>query len=187
MAVVGPTGAGKSLLLRALSLLDPLDAGEVRWRGERIEDDAVPRYRRSAIYLHQRPALFEGTVADNLRLAVELAANRQPFDPQRLTPWLGTLGRETTFLDKPTTTLSGGEAQITAFLRALQLEPEVLFLDEPTAALDRDAAAAIERLVDRWMEAGAGARALLWVSHDPAQAERVSSRRLRIEAGRIAS
>src|SRR5687768_506301 len=67
-AIVGPTGSGKTLLLRALSLLDAVDSGEVRFEGRTIPDAEVPAFRRRVVYLHQRPALIEGTVDDNLKL-----------------------------------------------------------------------------------------------------------------------
>ncbi|MBW3661002.1 MAG: ATP-binding cassette domain-containing protein [Gemmatimonadetes bacterium] len=188
LAVVGPSGAGKSLLLRSLALLDPVDRGEILWRGERVADDDVPAFRRDLVYLHQRPALFEGTVVDNLRRPLSLSAcGGRGWDRQRILGWLDPLGRDAAFLDKRSTDLSGGEAQIAAFLRAIQLDPRGLLLDEPTAALDATAAAALETLVDRWFGERAGERALVWVSHDAGQAERASDRIVRLEAGRIAA
>ncbi len=76
--VFGPTGSGKTLLLRALALLDAPDAGEVRWEGNQIADSEVPNYRRKVIYLHQRPALIEGRVEDNLGLPLTFHSARGP-------------------------------------------------------------------------------------------------------------
>ena len=67
MRMTGPSGGGKTLLLRALARLDPLDRGEVRYRGHGVHHDAVPRYRADVIYLHQRAALIEDTVEAALR------------------------------------------------------------------------------------------------------------------------
>lgn len=186
IAIVGPTGAGKTVLLRAMALLDPVDEGEILWRGRPIGDAAVPGFRRRAIYLHQRPALVEGTVDANLRRPFEFAASTGVYDPTRVEETLSALGRDPSFLAKPTADLSGGEAQIAAFLRAIQLEPLVLLLDEPTAALDREAASALERLVERWFLAGEGERALVWVSHDLDQARRMTGRVIRLSAGEVA-
>ena len=82
------------------------------------------------------------------------------------------LGRDESFLDKPVGELSGGESQLVALLRAVQLDPKVLLLDEPTASLDAEATAAVETLVADWQAESAGARAVVWVSHDTGQAER---------------
>src|SRR4051812_34370414 len=62
IALVGPSGSGKSVLLRLLSLLDAADSGTVEMQGKPAGQPSVPEHRRKVIYLHQRPALFEGTV-----------------------------------------------------------------------------------------------------------------------------
>lgn len=187
VAIAGPTGAGKTLLLRSLALLDPVDEGEIRWRGEPIPDTAVPAYRRRAIYLHQRPALVEGTVEINLRQPFGFAVGKDGYNPDHVRDLLSAVSRDEAFLAKRTQDLSGGEAQITALLRALQLAPLLLLLDEPTAALDREAASAIERLVQSWFSEHERERALVWVSHDPEQAGRMTTRAVRLSAGRLAA
>ena len=175
VALGGPSGAGKSVLLRALALLDPLAAGTLRWRGEVVARDAVPRYRRDVAYLRQRPALFDGSVEDNLRAPFALrVAHGRRFDRARAVALLDAAGKPAAFVDKPAAELSGGEQQIVALVRALQLQPSVLLLDEPTASLDPASTAAVEALVDGWFGAG-GERALLWVTHDAAQARRVGT------------
>src|SRR5271156_3224058 len=85
LGVQGPSGAGKTVLLRAMALLDPLDAGSIRWQGRMIAGEAVPAYRSQVIYLHQRPALLDGSVEGNLRLPFTLKAHRERrFDPERV-------------------------------------------------------------------------------------------------------
>lgn len=187
IAIVGPTGAGKTVLLRAMALLDPVDEGEILWRGRLIDNADVPGFRRRAIYLHQRPALVEGTVESNLRRPFGFAVSNGGYDPARVRETLAALGRDESFLAKLAADLSGGEAQIAAFLRAIQLDPLALLLDEPTAALDREAASAIERLVEGWFAAGAGERALVWVSHDHDQARRMAARVIGLSGGRTAA
>ncbi len=186
VALVGPTGAGKTLLLRTLALLDPVDEGQVLWNGKPILRNDVPAYRSRVLYLHQRPALIEGTVEENLRLPFRFNHHREvQFDRLRIVAWLETLGRDPAFLDKNTQDLSGGEAQITALLRALQLDPSVLLLDEPTAALDHDSIGLIERLVEQWLDEHPTKRSTLWVSHNREQASRVAQRSLSIRDGVI--
>jgi putative ABC transport system ATP-binding protein len=186
IAVTGPSGAGKSVFLRALALLDPIDAGRIAWHGEPVERRAIPRYRKSIAYVRQRPAVLDGTVEDNLRYPFSLHVYEGlHFDRARAARLAERAGRAGDFLDKRASELSGGEAQIAALIRVLQLEPEVLLLDEPTASLDPQAVQAIEALVADWFEARPAERASIWISHDPAQAARVGTRQLTMRAGHL--
>lgn len=185
VALVGPSGAGKTLLLRALVLLDPCDHGHLRWRGQPVGGETVPAFRRQAIYLPQRPSVGAETVEDALRQPYTLQVHRdRSWDRAGVLRWLADFGRDATFLEKQGRELSGGERQITALIRALQLEPTLLLLDEPTAALDGDAVAAAEAVLDRWQKAAAE-RALIWVTHDAALARRVSQRIIAIREGTL--
>lgn len=190
LVVTGASGAGKSVLLRALALLDPLQGGQILWRGQAVSADGVPGYRACVLYLPQRAARFEGSVEASFREPFGWAEHRRrKFDRERLFTWLRSLGRDAAFLSKRASDLSGGEAQIVALLRALQLDPSVLLLDEPTASLDPQTTLAVERFLLDWVLDGVEAqlppsRALVWVSHDEAQTHRVGSRRLCLEAGR---
>ncbi len=188
LGVLGPSGAGKTVLLRSIALLDPLDEGSVRWEGRVVRGEAVPEYRRRVIYLHQRPALLDGTVEENLRHPFTLRAHRgRAFDPDRAEALLARLGRRPGFLGKNSRDLSGGESQLVGLVRALQLDPAVLLLDEPTASLDPTTAAAVEALLDEWLAAAPDGRALVWVSHDADQARRMTDRRIDLRAGRLES
>jgi putative ABC transport system ATP-binding protein len=184
VAITGPSGSGKSVFLRALALLDPLDAGRIMWHGAAVERSVIPRYRRNVAYIRQRPALLDGSVEDNLRYPFALRAYRDVrFDRACAVSLAIQAGRGADFLDKRASELSGGEAQIAALIRVLQLAPEVLLLDEPTASLDPESSHAIEGLVRAWFDAEPGKHASIWVSHDPAQAARMSERHLTMRAG----
>lgn len=184
IALIGPTGSGKTLLLRCLAMLDPLDAGELLWRGGRVSGAQVPRYRSRVIYLHQRPAVAEGTVEDFLcqPFLMKVHHGRQ-FNRRRIVNLLASLERNEAFLAKQQRDLSGGEAQLAALLRALQLDPNVLLLDEPTAALDAATGIMVERLIANWLEEQRNDRAIVWVSHDMEQAVRVSDRMIHMAQG----
>jgi putative ABC transport system ATP-binding protein len=186
LSVVGPTGAGKTLLLRALALLDPVDHGEIEWKSQLVSGHAVPGYRREVIYLHQRPTLFDGSVEANLRRPFALKLHQgHKFSVSRISELLERIGRPVSFLTKRARDLSGGEAQIVALLRAIQLDPSILLLDEPTASLDLDTATAIELLVAQWISQANSSRAFLWVSHDLDQVRRVADRCLRMQNGKL--
>jgi putative ABC transport system ATP-binding protein len=170
VAITGPSGSGKSVFLRALALLDPLDSGHIAWHGKPVERAAIPRYRRNVAYIRQRPAILDGTVEDNLRYPFSLKAYRDvQFDRTRAASLAAQAGRGNDFLDKRASDLSGGEAQIAALIRVLQLDPE--------------SSHAIEGLVKAWFADDRQPRASVWVSHDPAQAKRMSERHLTMRGG----
>ena len=198
LGVRGPTGAGKTLLLRALAGLDALDEGELLLLGRPSEAWTMTRWRCSAAYLHQAPALFPGRVEENLREPFDYAVHAdRSYDPDRALRLLAPLGRGRDFLHRAVDGLSGGERQIVALVRAMLPGPRVLLLDEPTAALDPEATGTVEALVRRWLDdapapdSGAGpttsGRGVLWVTHDEAQARRVADRRVRLSGGRLSA
>lgn len=186
-ALVGASGSGKTLLLRAAALLDPVDAGQVRLLGRTPRRSEIPDFRRRAVYLHQRPALSGRTVEEALRAPLELGVHRErPFDREGIVRRLEQLGRDATFLAQAVADLSGGESQIAALLRALQLEPSVLLLDEPTAALDPTTARAVERLLLDWIAERPERRAIGWVGHDVEQVDRVAASVFVMDQGSLA-
>ncbi len=185
LALVGPSGSGKSLLMRALAMLDPLDEGTIHWRGERVMGSGVPVFRARVVYLHQRPPLAGGSVEDELRRPFSFTCHRDKrFDRERVIDWLSVLERDESFLAKQVRDLSGGEAQITALLRAIQLDPSILLLDEATSALDKRTTQLVESLVADWWNLHSDGRATMWVSHDRDQIARVSNGVIEISGGK---
>lgn len=174
LGLVGATGTGKSLLLRTLAGLDSVDEGEIKLGDRSLTEYFIPQYRSLVAYLPQRPALFEGTVESNLKLVYNLSVHHQKhYHPQRVENWFVALGRSPDFLHKPAETLSGGESQLVALVRALQLDPVFLLLDESTASLDPKTTSQVESLIDHWLRENPR-RACIWTSHDPDQINRVT-------------
>lgn len=184
-AVTGPSGSGKTLLLRALAQLDRTD-GEILWKGAPVLKSAVPDYRSQVVYLPQASPVVEGTVEDNLRLPQQLKryADRE-WSRSQAVEWCQRLGKHEDFLKRASADLSGGEKQIVALLRVLPLDARILLLDEATGALDRSTEEKFETLVDEWLAERPEERAVVWVSHDEAQRQRVSSRVLQLNQGRV--
>jgi putative ABC transport system ATP-binding protein len=183
--ISGPSGSGKTLLLRAIAMLDPVEAGTILWLGLPLRKESIPRFRAAVIYCHQRPAMMAPTVEDALRRPFALKTHRaKKFERAWIIEHLARLGRGESFLEQPVANLSGGELQMIALLRALQLSPQVLLLDEPTAALDPKSSAAVEELVVEWVESSPDYRSLVWITHDIEQGDRVATRKIFMENGK---
>ncbi len=198
--VLGPSGSGKSTLLRCLNRLAEPTAGRVLLDGRPAGSLPVQALRRRVGMVFQAAALFEGSVLDNVLYgprahAVEaggrgrdrdgLTAERDEPDERELAAGLlQRVGIPEGFLDRPADQLSGGEAQRISLARALANEPEVLLLDEPTAALDPTASQTIEELVLRL--AAETDLTFVYVTHDVGQARRIGDEGLLLVGGRVA-
>jgi putative ABC transport system ATP-binding protein len=179
-AVVGPSGSGKSTLLRLLNRLTDPDGGEIRFRGAPLRSLDPLALRRRVGLVPQLPALLDATVAENVAYAAGLAG-REP-DLARL---LESAGLAAALADRRAAELSVGEQQRAMLARALAQQPEVLLLDEPTAALDSAARDAVEATLH-------GLRrdtdlSLVLVTHDRAQAERLVEGVIEMDGGRVRS
>lgn len=178
-AIVGPSGSGKSTLLRLLNRLADPDRGEISYRGRSLDSYEPLALRREVALVPQLPALLEGTVESNLRYAAHLAG--ESLETERT---LALAGLDPGFAPRDIGKLSVGEQQRAMLARALAQRPSVLLLDEPTSALDhaaRDRVEAALAELRRELEIS-----IVLVSHDPAQARRLSDQVLRLEAGRAA-
>ncbi|MEM8705899.1 MAG: ATP-binding cassette domain-containing protein [Actinomycetota bacterium] len=174
-ALVGRSGAGKSSLLRLLNRLDAPDEGTVVFAGVDLATVDTTVHRRRVAHVAQKAIPFEGTVADNLRVA------DPGLDQASLLELLARVGIDH-LIDQAAGTLSGGEAQRMCIARALVSRPDVILADEPTSALDAEARDGIEALATGIAADGV---AWVWVSHDRAQTRRLADAVVVLDAGRV--
>ncbi len=184
IGLMGPSGSGKTVLLRALVGLEYLTTGQI-WLHERLQSDWImPQYRTHVMYLPQRaqPVLtsLNASVLQELQQPFLLAVHRSKvFDFELAQRHLTALGRDQSFINQPLDSLSGGELQLLALVRALLLNPQILLLDEATSALDHTTTLACERLLLQWCTEQP-ARALVWVTHQTDQQQRVGRTQLHL-------
>ena len=185
------------MLLRTLAGLDVLEKGpsgeegSISFSGKSITEWKMPEYRTKIGYVTQHPAFLDDTVEECFKRVFSLKANQNKFyNREKILLWLEQLslpagknnsdkGGYIELLNRPAKELSGGEAQVVAIFRALQLDPQVLLLDEPTASMDTELTRLMEDLLEKWRKCSAeifpaptgqqAQRAWIWVSHNPEQ------------------
>jgi thiamine transport system ATP-binding protein len=181
VALLGPSGSGKSSLLRAVAGLEPPAAGSVAWDGEDLA--AVPTHRRGFGLMFQDGQLFpHQDVAGNVAFGLRMQGLPRAERTARVAELLEQVGLAG-FGGRAVATLSGGERQRVALARALAPRPRLLLLDEPLSALDR---ALRERLAAEVREVlvGTGTTAL-FVTHDHDEAFAVADRVAVMDLGRL--
>lgn len=174
--VAGPSGAGKTSLLRLCNRLDVPDFGRVVYRGRDIAELDPLALRRRVGMVFQSARLLPGTVADNLQVAAPDA------DRNRMSTVLERVSLPAGVLDRPGDRLSGGEARRACLARTLITDPDVLLADEPTSALDPTPKLAFERLTRRLTDQGL---TVVWVTHDLAQLRRLAAHVLVLIDGQV--
>lgn len=180
MAVVGPSGAGKTSFLRLINRLDEPTRGTVYLDGVDYRTIPPRELRRRVGMVMQFPYLFPGTVADNIRFAPRQRGEEiRDEEIDRLLAQVDLPG----YRERDVSQLSGGEAQRVSLARTLANSPEVLLLDEPTSALDDKAKASVEALIVRIIREQK--LTCLIVTHDNAQALRMANRAMVMEKGRL--
>jgi putative ABC transport system ATP-binding protein len=180
VAVVGPSGAGKTSFLRLLNRLNEPTAGEVILASTDYTMVPPQELRCRVCMMMQQPYMFPGTVADNIRYGPRQRGESLSEDT------IADLLRQVNldgYGSRDAATLSVGEAQRVSLARALANDPQVLLLDEPTSALDRDSVADAERLIRQVIRE----RDLtcLIITHDMAQAQRMADHALVIREGKL--
>jgi ABC-type iron transport system FetAB ATPase subunit len=192
VTIQGSSGVGKSVLLRALADLDS-HQGKVRLFQQTQTKTPPEQWRRQVMWFGAETAWWLPTVLAHFEAVyhwrnenLKQKAEKKPADCQNsqscpeLKAYLAEVGLEVSILNQPIWQLSSGEKQRLALIRGLLLEPKVLLLDEVTANCDPDSTLKVEALVKRYVKQGGVSRCALWVTHDPAQAERVAHRSFRL-------
>jgi len=171
--LLGPNGSGKTTLLKlAMGLIRPT-AGSITYAGR--ESPATG----TRAFVFQKPMMLRRTVAANVAFALKAAGRRADrLEIARLLAEVGLAGMD----DRPARRLSGGEQQRLALARALARDPEVLFLDEPTASLDPASTKAVEDIVVRVAASGVK---IVMTTHDLGQARRLASEVVFLAKGRL--
>ncbi|MFZ5509896.1 MAG: ABC transporter ATP-binding protein [Pseudomonadota bacterium] len=185
IAIMGPSGSGKSSLLNVIGLLDRPDAGTYELEGHNVtqlSDEQLASVRSQRIgfvfqFFHLVPRL---TAAQNIELPMTLAGVAPAERQRRVATLLREYGLEDRADHRPSE-LSGGQSQRVAIARALAMEPRLLLADEPTGNLDRHTGLEVMALLERF---NAGGGTLLLVTHDPELGAR-ARRRLRMVDGNI--
>jgi tungstate transport system ATP-binding protein len=173
--LIGPNGAGKTTILRlAMGLLRP-SSGRVTWDGRAD----IPPLRRAFVF--QRPAMLRRSAAGNIRYALAAARASRGTRSARAIELLTLVGL-IDLADRPAKKLSGGEQQRLALARALAKDPDVLFLDEPTASLDPAATNAIEELIRAIAARGIK---VVMATHDLGEAKRLAGEIVLLHRGRL--
>ena len=180
LTITGPSGSGKSSLLKLLAALVSPSSGLLFYQGQDLGELDPVAYRREVSYCFQQPVLFGQTVRDNVAFPFEI--RQIPFDQERVLTALARLDLGPEFLDKPIKDLSGGEKQRVALVRNLLFEPKVLLLDEVSSGLDEKTKILLRTFLKDLHQEGV---TLIEVTHDQQEIE-AAERLVTIVGGRLA-
>jgi ABC-type sugar transport system ATPase subunit len=173
LTVVGPNGSGKSTLLLSLACLLKPSRGDILYEGKSLKDWNELDYRRRISYVFQAPLLIDMTVEQNVGLGLKFRGTPKEETRERAWKWMKQLGVDS-LSKRQAGQLSGGEAQRVSLARAFVLEPELLLLDEPFAALDPPTHAKL--LEDLSTILKQDQRTAVFVTHNLSEAAKVSHR-----------
>jgi len=184
-AIVGPNGSGKTTLLNILNLLEKADEGQIFFHDQEItnkSNEDILEIRRRMTLVNQDPFLFHSTVYDNIAYGLKIRSIPPKVQKSRIKSALNIVGLSG-FKDRRANQLSGGEAQRVVIARALVIEPEVLFLDEPTANIDQKHVDVVERIIKKIRKEIK--TAVIFTTHDLSQAYRLADEVISLLDGKI--
>ncbi len=184
-AIVGPNGSGKTTLLNILNLLEKPNKGQIFFYDQEITDKSnsdILEIRRRMTLVNQNPFLFHSTVYDNVAYGLKIRLIPYKVQKNRIRSALNMVGLPG-FEDRKANQLSGGEAQRLVIARALVIEPEVLFLDEPTANIDQKHIDVVERIIKKIKKEIK--TTVIFTTHDLSQAYRLADEVISLLEGKI--
>ncbi|WHS05813.1 ATP-binding cassette domain-containing protein [Ligilactobacillus salivarius] len=152
ITITGPSGGGKSTLLKIIATLLTATTGEIFFDGKNQDEYAITEYRQQVSYCFQQPSLFGETVFDNLSFPYEI--RQKEFDEKSAIEALKSVNLPETYLHKDINSLSGGERQRVALLRNTMFLPKVLLLDEVTVGLDARSIEIVHEFIDKIWKQG---------------------------------
>ena len=179
--LIGDNGAGKSTLLRIIAGLQAPDSGLVNFGiGKYTLRKLRNHLKRMAVYLHQHPYMFDGSVISNLNFSLDrtLGRSQRRHRIDMAIEWAGLQG----IASQPAKSLSGGERQRVAIARAWLRDPEILLLDEPITNMDQHARFRTVQLLESLKQQGV---ALAVSSHDPGHFQTLTDTTMQIRDGRL--
>ena len=179
LAVLGPSGAGKTTLLRLLAGLQPMAAGSLTLAGQSWQEVAPEQWRRQVVWVPAEPRLLGMPVAEAIAYPLQLQGRPVTEVRSRLEAVCRQFQISPDWGDRPEGQLSTGQRQRVAFARAAMLQPQVLLLDEPMAALDAGAARQLQGPLQ------ATATALIIASHDCNWVREVCTQAVYLEDGQL--
>lgn len=181
ITITGPSGGGKSTLLKIIaSILTPTE-GKVRYKGEDLAEIDPIEYRKKVSYFFQNATLFDQTVRDNLAFPYQI--REEEFNEKKSVSMLERMKLNRSYLDKAVKDLSGGEKQRVALVRNLLYKPEVILLDEVTSSLDAANKDIIYAILDELNQKEQ--MTILSVTHDEREIQQ-ADRIIRIINGKVA-
>jgi len=184
-AIIGPNGSGKTTLLNILNLLEKPDEGQISFYNREITNKSnsnILESRRRMTLVNQDPFLFHSTVYDNIAYGLKIRSIPSEVQKSRIRNALNIVGLSD-FKDRRANQLSGGEAQRVVIARALVIEPEVLFLDEPTANIDQKHVDVVERMIKKINKEIK--TTVIFTTHDLYQAYRLADEVISLLDGKI--
>lgn len=182
-AILGQSGSGKTTVLRMLNKMISPTQGRILFYGQDLKEIKSVSHRRNVIMLSQNPAMFDGTIRDNLTISFKLQEKENPAEDElyRILSRV-QLNKE---LETPVIQLSGGERQRLALGRVFLSDPSVYLLDEPSSALDEDTEDTIINMVSEHVKAAG--KSVIMVTHSRSAAEKYADDIIEISNGKILS
>lgn len=180
ITVTGPSGGGKSTLLKIMGHLLSPTSGIIQYNGKDINEYEPTEYRKEVSYFFQNAVLFDETVRDNLAFPADI--REDTFNEDQAIRGLETVQLSDTYLDKPIKELSGGEKQRVALIRNLMYPPKVLLMDEVTSSLDAENREIVLSFI-RQLNVEENVT-ILWITHNQEEIE-ASNKIIRLINGKM--